>query len=107
MLNAAKHARVMCASIALITLIITGSHPLLHAQVVPAVSLTEIADAIRWFDTLGFPDTRNLSYGRASTGLWTQSGNQARENSYIEGFVVGNEPEAFTLFATSVPIYLS
>lgn len=59
-------------------------------------------DALAWLDTLGFPDAKDLSYVRVATGSWTQRGNQTPENRFVEGFLVREEPDAFTVFICSV-----
>jgi hypothetical protein len=63
----------------------------------------QTSDALAWYDTLGFPDAKNLPYVRVSTGRWTQSGNQARENRFVEGFLVGEESNIFSVFICYVP----
>lgn len=63
---------------------------------------TDTSDALAWYDTLEFPDAKNLPYVRVATGLWTQVGNQPRENQFVEGFLVRDEPDAFTVFICSV-----
>ena len=65
----------------------------------------QTSDALAWYDTLGFPDATNLPYVRVSTGRWTQSGNQPRENRFVEGFLVGEESKAFSVFICYVPDY--
>jgi hypothetical protein len=65
----------------------------------------QTSDALAWYDTLGFPDTKNLPYVRVATGYWTQEGNKPRENQFVEGFLVRDEPDAFSVFICYVPDY--
>ncbi|HUB66702.1 MAG TPA: hypothetical protein VL981_04380 [Candidatus Methylacidiphilales bacterium] len=66
-------------------------------------SPAEISDAITWFDTLGYPDVKSLPYVRVATGRWTRRNNLPPENRFEEGFLVSEEPGAFTVFLCSVP----
>jgi hypothetical protein len=61
-----------------------------------------VSDAMAWYDTLGFPDTKDLQFVRVATGLWGQSGSNPPENRFAEGFLVSEEADAFTVFICSV-----
>jgi hypothetical protein len=60
-----------------------------------------ISDAIAWYDKLGFPDTKNLPYVRVATGSWVRSENQPPENTFVEGFLVRDDSDAFSVFLCS------
>ena len=64
-------------------------------------------DAVAWYDSLGFPDTKELPYVRVATGQskWRKLGAQPEENRYVEGFVVQEDPSAFTVFICSVSYF--
>ena len=67
-----------------------------------AALAADSSDAVAWYDTLGFPDAKDRTYVRVATGLSSQSGNHPPENTFAEGFLVGEEPGAFTVFICSV-----
>jgi hypothetical protein len=62
----------------------------------------DVRAALAWYDTLGFPNARDLPYVRVATGQWTQSGNGPRIGRFMEGFLVKDEPDAFTVFLCSI-----
>ncbi len=59
--------------------------------------------ALEWFESLGYPDVTDLPYVRVATGLWTKAGNQTPENRFVEGFLIEDERDSFTIFICSVP----
>ena len=61
-----------------------------------------VSDAVAWYDTLGFPDCKDLPYVRVATGSWMKSGSNPPENRYVEGFLESEEAGAFTVFLCSV-----
>jgi hypothetical protein len=61
-----------------------------------------LAEAVAWYDTLGFPDATDLPYVRVATGAWTKTRNQPPQNQFVEGFLVGEGPKDFTVFICSV-----
>ena len=67
-----------------------------------AAQLPAVSDAIAWYDTLGYPDAKELPYVRVATGMWIQTGNQPRENQFVEGFLVREDDESFTVFLCNV-----
>ena len=62
----------------------------------------DVSAAVAWYDTLGYPDVKDLPYVRVATGSRGQVGNQTRENRFVEGFLVSADKEAFTIFICSV-----
>jgi hypothetical protein len=58
----------------------------------------EISDAVAWYDTLGYPDAKDLPYVRVQTGGWSMAGNGPRKAEFAEGFLVGEEANAFSVF---------
>jgi len=61
-----------------------------------------VSGAVSWYDTLGFPDARDLLYVRVATGSWIKSGNNPPDNRFAEGFLVSEEADAFRVFICSV-----
>lgn len=62
----------------------------------------DVQAALTWYDTLGFPNTRDLPYVRVTTGQWTRSGNGPRIGRFVEGFLVQEDPDSFTVFLCSI-----
>jgi len=60
-------------------------------------------DALAWYETLGYPNAKNLPYVRVTTGSWSQTGNQPPKHILTEGILVSQDAEAFTVFLCSVP----
>jgi hypothetical protein len=58
--------------------------------------------AVAWYDTLGYPDAKDLPYVRVATGLTTQEGDQPAENTFMEGFLLRQDDTSFTVFLCSV-----
>ena len=50
----------------------------------------------------GFPDATSLPYVRVATGLYTQTGNQPPQNAFVEGFLLREDAESFTVFVSNV-----
>lgn len=67
-----------------------------------AAPAEDVSPALTWYDTLGFPNCRDLPYVRVATGSSISSGNQPPENRFVEGFLLKEEPGAFTVFLCSV-----
>jgi hypothetical protein len=67
-----------------------------------AIQSSSATDAIAWYDTLGFPNTKGLPYVRVGTGRWRQVGNGPRENRFVEGFLLREDAESFTVFLCNV-----
>lgn len=63
------------------------------------------SNAVAWYDTLGFPDTKDLPYVRVATGSFYQVGDNPPENRFVEGFLVDEEPDAFTVFICGVSYF--
>ncbi|MDQ3620901.1 MAG: hypothetical protein M3463_00195 [Verrucomicrobiota bacterium] len=63
------------------------------------------SNAVAWYDTLGFPDTKDLPYVRVATGSFYQVGDNSPENRFVEGFLVDKEPDAFTVFICGVSYF--
>ncbi len=61
-----------------------------------------VEDAVTWYDTLGFPDAKDLPYVRVATGAWIKSENKPPENRFVEGFLVGEDAGGFTVFVCGV-----
>src|SRR4051794_37195703 len=82
--------------------------PFLLSTLAASLSFTQAAeradasDAIAWFDTLGYPDAKNLAYVRVATGLSWQRGNEPLENRFEEGFLLSEDAGAFTVFICNV-----
>jgi len=70
--------------------------------VTPPSVAAPIVEAVAWYDTLGYPDVKNLPYVRVATGLGHKMGNQPWENSFVEGFLVSEDTASFTVFVCSV-----
>ncbi len=66
-----------------------------------------VHEAVTWYDTLGYPNAKDLPYVRVATGRATKTGNQPFENSFVEGFLLGEEAGAFTVFIGSVSKFRS
>ncbi len=64
-----------------------------------------VQEAVTWYDALGYPDAKALPYVRVATGSYTISGNQPPQNSYVEGFLLQDAPEAFSVFVCSVATF--
>jgi hypothetical protein len=62
----------------------------------------DVSAAISWYDTLGFPDVKEAPYVRVATGNYIVSGNQPPENQFVNGFLVSEDAEGFTVFLCSV-----
>jgi hypothetical protein len=62
-----------------------------------------IAEAIAWYDTLSFPNAKELSYVRVATGQWEQDGNGPKKNTFVEGFLLSDDSVEFTVFLCSIP----
>ncbi len=68
-----------------------------------AASPVDVSAAVTWFDTLGYPDTKATPICAGSRlGSWIQTGGQTPENRFVEGFLVGKEPGAFTVYICSI-----
>lgn len=67
-----------------------------------AADRADATEAISWFDTLGYPDARDLAYVRVATGLSWQRGNAPGQNRFEEGFLLSEDAGAFTVFLCSV-----
>jgi hypothetical protein len=65
----------------------------------------DLAEARTWYKTLGYPDVTNAPYVRVATGRWTSVNDQSRVNRFVEGFLLSEEPEAFTVFLCSVSTF--
>jgi hypothetical protein len=61
-----------------------------------------VQEAIIWYDTLGYPNTRDLPYVRVATGLPIKRGNQPFENTFSEGFLAAEDADSFTVFVCSI-----
>jgi len=59
--------------------------------------------ALVWFKTLDFPDAKNLPYVRVATGGSSRTGNEAPVNTFVEGFLVKEDVDSFTVFLCSIP----
>jgi hypothetical protein len=68
----------------------------------PRARAADVSEASTWYDTLGFPDVRDLPYVRVATGSFIIIGKQPPKNRFVEGFLAGEEPGAFTVFLCSV-----
>ena len=51
-----------------------------------------------WFSNLGFPDLQGCPFVRVATGRWFQSGNEPRQNQYVDGFLLASNAINFTVF---------
>lgn len=51
-----------------------------------------------WFSDLGFPDLNGCPFVRVATGRWFQSGNEPRQNQYVDGFLIASNTTNFTVF---------
>jgi hypothetical protein len=81
----------------------------LALAVLPAGSISSRAaqsptapDAIAWFDTLGYPNAKDLPYVRVATGSWVQTADQPRSNQFVEGFLIREDGDSFTVFLCNV-----
>ena len=63
----------------------------------------DVSTAVEWYDTLGFPDTKDLPYVRVSTGSWSQSSGETRKDTFQEGFLVNKDADSFTVFICNLP----
>src|SRR3954465_5139584 len=63
----------------------------------------EIAAALAWYDSIGYPDTTNLPFVRVSTGGFSKPENGPAEAIYIQGFLAGQQGDSFQVFICSVP----
>ncbi len=55
-------------------------------------------EVIKWFDQLSFPSLENAKCIRVATGLWSKSGNEQPQNSYIIAFLLSKQDDSFTVF---------
>ncbi|MGH8048759.1 MAG: hypothetical protein ACREKL_16080, partial [Chthoniobacterales bacterium] len=67
-----------------------------------AAATSGMADAIAWYDSLGFPDTSGLPYVRVATGSWIAVGDKPPENRYAKGFLVSDDGATFRVFVCGV-----
>jgi hypothetical protein len=77
------------------------------AQLIPLEIRAGTERAVAWYDTLGYPDAKGLRYVRVATGRWSQSGNEPRENRFVEGFLVREDTASFTVFLCNVSSFAS
>lgn len=64
----------------------------------------DLAEACAWYQTLGYPDVSKAPYVRVATGWSTSVNGQPRVNRFVEGFLLSEEPKAFTVFVCSISL---
>ncbi|MBN2004535.1 MAG: hypothetical protein JXA21_14360 [Anaerolineae bacterium] len=68
----------------------------------PTPTMDEMHAAFQWFDGLGYPDLKGRKYVHVATGNWWQSSGSPPENTYIYAFLLEDNGEEFTVFATDL-----
>lgn len=69
---------------------------------VSAALPTELAEAVSWYDTLGYPNTTELPYVRVTRDAVFKRGENPPQRIMAEGFLVHEDPEGFTVFICGV-----
>lgn len=67
------------------------------------LAAANVSAAIEWYDSLGFPDVKDLPYVRVATGMVTRIGNRPFQNRFTEGFLMQEDATVFTVFVCSIP----
>ena len=61
-------------------------------------AMAQSSDAdFKWFSGLDFADVKGRPYVRVATGAWSRSGNDPPRNSFVSGFLLATNGEAFTV----------
>jgi hypothetical protein len=62
----------------------------------------ERREAFRWFGTLGFPDVKDCPLVRVATGRWHRYGDDPPENTFVEGFLLAEHGDTFSVFTLAL-----
>jgi hypothetical protein len=57
---------------------------------------------LAWFDKLDLPDVSGKLYVRIDTGLWIEPADGPRPNQFVEGFLLKEDEDSFTVFISGV-----
>jgi hypothetical protein len=58
----------------------------------------------RWFETLGFPDAKDLPYVRVATGGWSQADDESPQNTYLHGSLLSTNKDAFKVLLLDLSV---
>ncbi|HVC92304.1 MAG TPA: hypothetical protein VND64_01375 [Pirellulales bacterium] len=76
------------------------------AAVVAAEPVAQLSQeeqtAFDWFTTLGFPDVKRAKFVHVATGRLSQHGDDEPENHYLDGFLLEDRDDCFTVFTLSL-----
>lgn len=73
-------------------------HDAMQKQLDRVAKMKECESNFAWLEGLGFPDIRNCKFVHVATGEWHQSGNNPRENRYVNAFLLEDAGETFKIF---------
>src|SRR5438093_10358870 len=72
--------------------------------IIPALLRSPADEVFRWFRRLGFPDLAGRAYVKVATGGWSQSGNDAPQGDFTQGFLLSQSNDTFTVLTRDLSV---